>query len=119
MAEAPKKPAPAFDPAKPIAVVYKWFRTWFFNRYQSEPYTIIVVWGYFFFFCLFFHPVPAAYIATFFLAMMPFVLPILFWKIMDDAWFEYVRTQKYWATEHCVLEVRLPEQITQTPFAAE
>lgn len=110
---------PFIDFPKLMDGIYKWFFKYFYDRYQNEPYTIVAVWGYFFFFWLFFHPGPAAYISTFFLAMMPFVLPFLFWKIMDDSWFEYVRTQKYWSTEHCVLEIRLPEEITQTPFAAE
>jgi hypothetical protein len=55
----------------------------------------------------------------FLLAFAPFVLPILSLIILSHVWLDYKRQQEYWSTEHTVLEVRLPEEITQSPYAAE
>ncbi len=55
----------------------------------------------------------------FILAFLPFVLPILFAIVSVAMWFEFRRQQQYWNTEHVVLEIRLSEEITQGPYAAE
>jgi len=55
----------------------------------------------------------------FLLACAPFVLPVLFLLLLRNGWLEYKQQQVYWSTEHTVLEIRLPEEITQSPYAAE
>ncbi|HEY5383242.1 MAG TPA: hypothetical protein VIJ88_01665 [Candidatus Paceibacterota bacterium] len=55
----------------------------------------------------------------FLLACAPFVLPILFGVLFFNAWLEYKRQEDYWSTEYTTLEIRLPEEITQSPYAAE
>lgn len=56
---------------------------------------------------------------VFVVAFLPFVLPVLFAILAVQMWFEYKRQQKYWSTEHVVLEIKLSEEITQSPYAAE
>ena len=55
----------------------------------------------------------------FLLAAAPFVLPVLLGIICYNSWLEYKQQQEYWSTEYTVLEIRLPEEITQSPYAAE
>ena len=58
-------------------------------------------------------------VAGFLLAFLPFVLPVLLCIMFYIGWLEYKRQQDYWSTEYTVLEIRLPEEITQGPQAAE
>lgn len=55
----------------------------------------------------------------FLLACAPFVLPVLLGILAYHGWLEYKQQQDYWSNEHTVLEIRLPEEITQSPYAAE
>ncbi len=55
----------------------------------------------------------------FLLACAPFVLPILLGILFYNGWLEYKRQEDYWSTEYTTLEIRLPEEITQSPYAAE
>lgn len=55
----------------------------------------------------------------FLLAFTPFVLPVLLTILVINMWFEYRRQLRYWSTEHTVLEIKLSEEITQSPYAAE
>ena len=55
----------------------------------------------------------------FLLASAPFVLPVLFLLLLRNAWLEYKQQEDYWSTEYTTLEIRLPEDITQSPYAAE
>ena len=55
----------------------------------------------------------------FVLALLPFVLPILLGELVLHAWLEFKRQEDYWITEYSVLEIRLPDDLTQSPYAAE
>lgn len=92
---------------------------WINNKYGTEPYFVIAVWGYFLLFWLYGHLEAAGFITSFFLAISPFVLPFLLATLLYHTWFEYVREKKYWKEEYMLLEIRLPEEITQSPYAAE
>ena len=65
------------------------------------------------------HPTQMELVSGFFFALMPFVLPVLLFQVLWETWLEYIRGRQERNTEYCLLEVRLPEDITQTPFAAE
>jgi hypothetical protein len=56
---------------------------------------------------------------AFLVAFAPFVLPALLFMVFWSFWLEYIRQYDYWSTSHTVLEIRLPEEITQSPYAAE
>lgn len=57
---------------------------------------------------------------AFFLALLPLVLPVLLYKLWWHGWMEYIQEDKYWnRREYAVLEVKLPEEITQSPYAME
>jgi hypothetical protein len=55
----------------------------------------------------------------FLLASAPFVLPVLLYLLANNAGLEYRQQKKYWSTKHTLLEIKLPEEITQSPAAAE
>ncbi len=65
------------------------------------------------------HGTMALLIGGFLLACAPFVLPVLFGILAYHAWLEYKQQEDYWSTEYTTLEIRLPEEITQSPYAAE
>jgi hypothetical protein len=57
---------------------------------------------------------------AFFLALLPLVLPVFLYKEWWHVWMEYIHEDKYWnGYEYTLLEVRLPEEITQSPYAME
>lgn len=57
---------------------------------------------------------------AFFLALLPVALPILLYQLWWHSWMEYIREDKYWnGREYTVLEIRLPEELTQSPYAME
>lgn len=57
---------------------------------------------------------------AFFLALLPLVLPVFLYKLWWHGWMEYIQEDKYWnRREYAVLEVKLPEEITQSPYAME
>lgn len=65
---------------------------------------------------------PAIFFRTFafVLALSPIVLPFLLWPLFKHSWMTYIHEDKYWnGREYCVLEVKLPEEILQSPFAME
>jgi hypothetical protein len=88
-------------------------------KYGFEAYYVTLVLAYFFFVCIPLHLTVAGVVGSFLIAFAPFVLPVLLAMIFMAMWLDYKRQQDYWSTEHTVLEIRLPEEITQSPFAAE
>jgi hypothetical protein len=97
---------------------YKKFKTVLSQYALDIPYIALVL-VYFFIVWVPLHLDVWVIIWGFILASLPFVLPILFCIITIQLWFEYKRQVEYWSTEHVVLEIRLPEEITQGPYAAE
>ena len=98
---------------------YTYLRDKILIKFGLEAYFVVLVWLFFFFFWLPMHAPAASFIGAFFIAIVPFVLPFLIWTLLHHAWFDYWWTKKYAATEYCVVEVRLPEELTQSPYAAE
>jgi hypothetical protein len=88
-------------------------------KYGFEAYYVTLVLAYFFFVWIPLHLTVAGVVGSFLIAFAPFVLPVLLAMIFMAMWLDYKRQQDYWSTEHTVLEIRLPEEITQSPFAAE
>lgn len=54
-----------------------------------------------------------------FFALLPLSLPVLIFLLWSYSWMCYVRLKKYAATKYTVLEVRLPEEITQGIYSME
>lgn len=98
--------------------LYRSFRDWL-GRYGVELYYLLLVLAFFFFVWLPQNPVETGFIASFFFAIMPFMLAPLLAKLWWITWLEYKHEQDYWDTDYCLVEIRLPEEVTKTPFAAE
>jgi hypothetical protein len=97
---------------------YKNLRDKFATYALDVPYVALVLGG-FIFVWIPLHFGEALIIGKFLLASAPFVLPVLLYLLASGAILEYNQQKKYWSTEHTVLEIRLPEEITQSPAAAE
>jgi len=89
------------------------------SKYGLQVYYIVLVLAYFLIVWIPVHYDEWLLVWGFLLAFAPFVLPIFALIIFRLLWLDYRRQQDYWSTEHTVLEIRLPEEITQNPFAAE
>ncbi len=98
--------------------LYDGFIKWLF-KYGLQAYYIILVLAYFVIVWVPSHGQTAATMSGFLLAFAPFVLPVLAFIVLRGQWLDYKRQQDYWSTEYSVLEIRLPEDITQSPYAAE
>ncbi len=88
-------------------------------EYGFQAPLLVIIIAYFFFIWMPSNREVTSLIWSFVLALLPFILPILLGQLVIQAWLEYKRQRDYWSTEYTVLEVRLPEEITQTPLAAE
>lgn len=88
-------------------------------QYGYQAPLIVLVVAYFLLIWMPTHSAVAGIIWGFILALLPFVLPILLGELVIHAWLEYRRQQDYWGTDYTTLEIRLPEEITQSPYAAE
>jgi len=88
-------------------------------KYGLQVYYVVLVLAYFFIVWIPEHFTEAAVMWGFLLAFMPFVLPVFAIIIFRMMWLDYKRQQEYWSTDHTLLEIRLPEEITQSPYAAE
>ncbi|MDE1925141.1 MAG: hypothetical protein KGH79_03100 [Patescibacteria group bacterium] len=89
------------------------------GSYGLEAYYVMLVLLYFMLIWIPFHWDEWVVVAGFLLAFLPFVLPVLLGIMLSIGWLEYKRQEDYWSTEYTVLEVKLPEEITQSPQAAE
>ncbi len=98
--------------------IYRAFRTWL-NKYGAELSYLFLTIGFLLFVWLPGNPAEAVLISSFFFALMPFVLAVLLWKMWWNTWLEYRSQENYWSTDYCLVEIRLPEDVTKTPFAAE
>ncbi|MDE2213189.1 MAG: hypothetical protein KGJ34_01500 [Patescibacteria group bacterium] len=101
--------------------VYKFIRSNLLagGKTGLEAYFVLLVWAFFFFLWLPGHLQAQVEIFNIFMAIIPFVLPFLIGIVAYHLWYEYQWARRYGETEHCVLEIKLPEEITQTPYAAE
>jgi len=97
---------------------YTGFRKWLYN-YGFETYYTILVLMYFFIVWVPSNPAAATAMWAFVVAFSPFVLPVIAFIVFRNFWYDYQRQKEYWSTPHTVLEIRLPEEITQSPYAAE
>jgi len=88
-------------------------------KYGLETYYVILIEAYFLIVWIPGNIAEAKLMGTFLIAFVPFVLPVLLCILFMRMWLDYKRQQDYWSTEHTVLEIRLPEEITQSPYAAE
>jgi hypothetical protein len=89
------------------------------EKYGLQPYYVALILIYFFIVWIPTHFSEWVVVWGFLLAFLPFVLPILSGIVFYHVWLDYKRQKSYWETEHTVLEIRLPEEITQSPYAAE
>lgn len=85
--------------------------------FQAPLVTLVIL--YFLFIWMPTHGAVTGLVWGFILALLPFALPVLLGELALHAWQEYKRQEDYWSTEYTVLEIRLPEDITQSPYAAE
>lgn len=111
MAGAPSKPGP-------FAKIYKKI-TWAFNEYGLTDFMAILAIG---LVCIGGLRDPQTFfqMGAFFLALLPLVLPVFLYKEWMHVWMEYIHENKFWNEyQHTLLEVRLPEEITQSPYAME
>jgi hypothetical protein len=53
------------------------------------------------------------------LSYAPLWLTVIFFLIFKAKWLEYVQTKEFYKTDYVVLEIKLPEEITQSPLAME
>ncbi len=65
------------------------------------------------------HPELARATLAMLISVLPLLLPFFLWSLWWHTWTEYVRLDKYHNTEHSLLEIRIPEEISQTPYAME
>jgi len=57
---------------------------------------------------------------AFFFALIPIVLPFFLLSLFKYSWMAYIREDKYWnRREYVVLEIKLPEDLVQTPYSME
>ena len=57
---------------------------------------------------------------AFLFALLPLVMPFFLWSLLNYSWMTYIREQNHWGKrEFCLLEIKLPEEITQSPYAME
>src|SRR5205823_2180443 len=82
---------------------------------QFTPYYIAAVYFIFFFFWMPLHVQATAVWFQLFVVAIPFVLPALLYYVTNEAYYEYMRVRNYYAHGYCVLEIKLPDEITQTP----
>jgi Ca2+/Na+ antiporter len=101
-----------------FAAFYKRFRENLHQYALEAPYIFLVI-AYFFIVWIPMHVSEWILVWVFLLAFLPFVLPTLFAVLLVHTYLEYRRQKQYWETEHVVLEVRLPEEITQSPYSME
>lgn len=52
-------------------------------------------------------------------SLLPLVLPFFLISLWEETWMEYIRLNRYLKTDHTLLEVKLPDEVTQTPYAME
>ena len=98
---------------------YTFFRDKFISKYGLEVYYVATVVALFLLWWVPNHPAETVLTSSFFFALMPFVLLALLAKVFWSTWMEYLYQKVYWSTEYFLVEVRLPDEITKTPFAAE
>ena len=98
---------------------YRSFRDAFLSKYGLEVYYVVLIVAVFLLGWLPGNPAEAGLFSSFFFALMPFVLAVLLVKVFWSTWLEYQFQKSYWSTEYFVVEVRLPDEVTKTPFAAE
>lgn len=89
------------------------------KTYGLQVYYVVLVLAYFVIVWVPSHFAEASVVGAFLLAFAPFVLPVFAIIIFRLIWLDYKRQEDYWSTDHTVLEIRLPEEITQSPYAAE
>ena len=102
-----------------ISKLYTFLRDGVIIKFALELLFLVPLWSYFFFFWLPTHGNVIGPIGGFFIALVPFVLPFLLWQLLVHMWFDYFWTKKYVNEDHCLLEIKLPEEIHQSPYAAE
>ncbi len=86
---------------------------------QFTPYYIAAVFAIFFFAWIPLNPEATALSTDMFMAGLPFVLPFLLFSIMRHAGHQYGWLYDYYRRQYCVLEIRLPQEILQGPYAME
>ena len=91
---------------------------WEFRGMGLEAPFVALTWLVFFFW-LFAHPEAASTVGAMLAVTVPFILPFGLYKLSSEARTEYVRFKNYAGTDFCVLEIKLPEEINQTPYAME
>lgn len=127
MAEAPKKEEGGFDFfaafSKFIKGIYsaleRFIDTDANSGFQFAPYYITAVFLYFFFAWMPMHAHATSIWFPIFTALIPFVLPVLLYNLVHNMYYAYMRERQYYARDYCVLEIKLPEDIPQTPYAME
>jgi len=86
--------------------------------YGLEAPLVTLVWLVFFFW-LFAHPAAASTTGAILAVTLPFVLPFRLWDMYSEARLEYWKVRKFSETKFALLEIKLPEDLTQTPYAME
>lgn len=128
MAEAPKKDeGKGFNPFAAIGTfvvaIYKQLETLIDTSatkgIQITPYFVGAVFLYFFFAWIPLHAQATTVWFPLFAALIPFALPALLYVLVYEAYYEYMREKQYYVREYCLLEIKLPDDIPQTPYAME
>ena len=88
------------------------------RSYGLEAPFVILVW-FVFVLWLFVHPDAASMVGTMLAVIVPFFLPFLLRALFAETRMEYYWLREYNRQEYVVLEIKLPEEINQTPFAME
>lgn len=55
----------------------------------------------------------------FIIEYLPVWLSVILFFTFKDMWMDYIQAKQYFETEHVLVEVKLPEEITQSPLAME
>lgn len=97
---------------------YKWIKKLLTTYGLTDPFIVLtLIW--FVYFGLN-HLTVFGQTFAFFLALLPLVLPFFLWSLFSYSWMAYIREDKYWnRREYCLLEIRLPEEVLQSPYAME
>lgn len=89
------------------------------SQYAFDVPYVALVLAYFFIVWIPVHLDEWGRVWVFLAASLPFILPVLFAILAVRTWFEYRQQQQYWNNKHALLEIKLSEEITQSPYAAE
>lgn len=91
----------------------------FLEKYGLHWIVTALLGGYVVFYWFPVHPVETARSFSMFFAILPVALPFLIIELFGYTWMSYIWQKHYHSVGHVVLEIKIPDEINQTPYAME